>query len=46
MLMHLKGYIQVSSNPWATAGSAEQPLQVPGDRALNQLKSHPSSKIA
>ena len=25
--------------------SAEQPLQVPGDRALNQPKPHPSGKI-
>ena len=38
-------YVQVSSITWATGGSAEQPLQVPGDRALNQPKPHPSLKI-
>ena len=26
--------------------SAEQPLQVPGGRALNQPRPHPSGKIA
>ena len=41
-----RNYIQDSSKPWATGGSAEQPLQVPGDRALNQPKPHPSGKIA
>ena len=43
--VHPFTYVQVSSIPWATCGSAEQPLQVPGDRALNQLKPHPSGRI-
>ena len=30
---------------WATGGSAEQPLQAPGDRALNQPRPHPSGHI-
>ena len=38
-------YVQISSIPWATGVSAEQPLQVPGGRALNQLRPHPSGKI-
>ena len=39
---YLHMYISLT---WATGGSAEQPLQVPGDRALNQSKPHPSGKI-
>ena len=31
--------------PWATGGSAEQPLQVPDGRALNQPKFHPLGRI-
>ena len=38
-------YVHISSKPWATGGSAEQPLKVPGDRAPNQHKTHPSGKI-
>ena len=30
---------------WATGGSAEQPLQVPGDKAQSQPMPHPSDKI-
>ena len=40
-------YVQlVSSKQWATGGSAEQPLQVPGGRAPNQPRPHPLVKIA
>ena len=42
---YLHNYVQVSSKPWPTDGSAEQPLQVPCDRALNQSKPHPSGRI-
>ena len=32
-------------NTKVTGGSAEQPLQDPGERAQNQPKPHPSSRI-
>ena len=35
---------KISSMFWATGGSAEQPLQVPGGRALSQPMPHPSGK--
>ena len=38
-------YVQISSKPWVIGGSAEQPLQVPGDRAPNQPMPHPSDRI-
>ena len=34
-----------SPPPWVICGFAEQPLQVPGDRAQCQPKPHPSDKI-
>ena len=37
---------KISSMFWATGGSAEQPLQVPGGRALSQPMLHLSGKIA
>ena len=43
--MHkLLTYVHISSKPWATSGSAEQPLQALGDRARNQPKQHPSNR--
>ena len=38
-------YVQISSLTWATGGSAEQPLQVPGDKAPSRPMPHPSDKI-
>ena len=38
-------YIQVSSNSSPVGGSAGQPQQDPGDRALSLPKPHPSDKI-
>ena len=38
-------YVQVSSMSWVTGGSAEQPLQVPCGRALNQPRPDSSDKI-
>ena len=38
-------YVQNLLPPWVICGSAEQPLQVPGDRAQSQPKPHPSDKI-
>ena len=35
----------MSSLTWVTGGFAEQPLQVPGDKAPNQPMPHPSGKI-
>ena len=43
--LHKSKYVQVSSLSWATGGSAEQPLQVPGGKVRSQPKPHPSSKI-
>ena len=37
-------YVQNLFYFWATCGSAEQPLQVPGGKALSQTKPHPSDK--
>ena len=38
-------YVQICSLAWVTCGSAEQPLQDPGDKAQNQPMPHPSDKI-
>ena len=38
-------YVQISSLSWAIGGSAEQPLQVPGGKAMSQPMPHPSGKI-
>ena len=38
-------YVQISSISWTIGGYAEQPQQVPGGRALNQFRPHPSGKI-
>ena len=38
-------YVQISSRYWSVGRSAEQPLQGPDGRALNQPKPHPSSRI-
>ena len=38
-------YVQITSRYWPVGGSAEQPLQGPDGRALNQPKPHPSSRI-
>ena len=38
-------YIQISSKYQVTGGSAEQPLRDLGEKAQNQPKPHPSSKI-
>ena len=38
-------YLQISSRSWVVVGgSAEQPLQNPNGRALNQPRPHPSDK--
>ena len=38
-------YVQVSSNSSPVGGSAGQPQQDQGDRALSLPKAHPSDKI-
>ena len=38
-------YLQNLLSPWVICGSAEQPLQVPGGRALSQPMPHPSGKL-
>ena len=38
-------YVQNLLYYWVICGSAEQPLQAPGGRALNQPRPHPSGKI-
>ena len=41
----LSTYLQISSRSWFIGESAEQPLQDPSGRALNQPRPHPSDKI-
>ena len=43
--IHIFTYFQHLLPSWVICGSAEQPLQVPGDRAQSQPKPHPSDKI-
>ena len=38
-------YVHISSKPWATSESAEQPIQVPGYRAPSHPKPHPLCRM-